>query len=441
MTLDHTLSSFVERMGYVRLQETVSRELEIAKVISKHEGEDIIRFKLESMALDTVGNVVDTRSKLYAALGVRDDLQAYTKLLTAINASRRARSLSRLVEPSGFDRCFKELPLEELEAYLPVAKYYEGDGGRYLTSTIVIARDPEDPEVYNASVHRMMWLGGSRFAVRLVPRHLYNMHARSGESGLPVAVITGVHPVVLLAASTSVEYGLFELHIAAELLGGLRVTITPKYELPVPTASSVVMEGRLLHERVKEGPFVDVLGLYDEVRMEPVLSVERAYVNECDEALAHAILPGGAEHRILMGFPREAMIFEAVSKVVPRVHGVRLTPASGSWLHAVISVDKNSDGDAKNAIMAAFSAHPSLKHVVVVDPDVNIDDPHDIEWSIATRFQADRDLVIVTGARGSTLDPSSKNGITAKVGIDATAPIKERHKYSRARCCGGERCT
>ncbi|RLI13848.1 UbiD family decarboxylase, partial [Candidatus Bathyarchaeota archaeon] len=149
-----------------------------------------------------------------------------------------------------------------------------------------------------------------------------------------------------------------------------------------------------------------------------------------------AILPGGVEHKLFMGFPREAEIWKAVSAVVPAVRAVNLTAGGCGWLHAVVAIEKNVDGDAKNAILAAFSAHPSLKHVVVVDPDIDVYDPEQVEWAIATRFQADEDLVIIRGARGSTLDPSAdqETGLTTKVGLDATIPIGlDRRAFSRAR--------
>ncbi|PWV36942.1 MAG: hypothetical protein DJ555_04645 [Desulfurococcaceae archaeon] len=112
---------------------------------------------------------------------------------------------------------------------------------------------------------------------------------------------------------------------------------------------------------------------------------------------------------------------------------MRLTRASGGWLHALISIEKSVDGDSKNAILAAFAAHPSLKIVTVVDGDIDIDNPEEVEWAIATRLQASRGIVIIKEARLSSLDPSARNGIGDKLGIDATVPIGERHRYRRAR--------
>jgi UbiD family decarboxylase len=145
-----------------------------------------------------------------------------------------------------------------------------------------------------------------------------------------------------------------------------------------------------------------------------------------------------------MGLPHETMIWEAVSKVVPSVRAVNLSIGGCGWLHAIISIDKLVDGDAKNALTAAFSAHPSLKHAVVVDTDIDVCNPHEVEWAIATRFQAGEDMVMIPNTRGSTLDPSAdqENGLTTKVGVDATRPLtKPREKFELAKIPASKRTT
>jgi len=383
-------------------------------------------FKVKGSELPCVGNVVNTRGKLYRSIGASSDEEAYTKVLRVLGGGRTS-----FIEGE-FNNYFIELDGDLRK--LPFIKFFKGDGGMYLTSSIVIAKTP-DVEGYNASIHRLMLLDGSRMAIRLVPRHLYRITMLNSKLGrdTPIAVVIGVHPSVLLAASTSPPYGVFELGLVRELLGGdLRMCRTPKHDLPVPCESVVVMEGTITRELVNEGPFLDLLGLYDRVRPQPIVKVNSMYLTALDgDRLFHVILPGGMEHKLLMGFPREAAIWDSVRRVVPKVHKVRLTPSSGCWLHAVISIDKNDDGDAKNAILAAFAGHPSLKHVVVVDGDVDPDNPADVEWAIATRVQASEDLIIIKGARGSTLDPSSNDGLTDKIGIDATAPLGSAHEYRR----------
>ncbi|KYH40932.1 MAG: hypothetical protein AYL33_005090, partial [Candidatus Bathyarchaeota archaeon B63] len=154
-----------------------------------------------------------------------------------------------------------------------------------------------------------------------------------------------------------------------------------------------------------------------------------------------ALLPGGPEHRLLMGLPREAAIYEAVSRALPSVKAVNLSIGGCGWLHAVISIEKQTEGDGKTALLAAFAAHPSLKHAIVVDSDIDIFNPEEVEWAVALRFQASNDLIIIPDARGSTLDPSAdqETGLTSKMGIDATRPLnipKERFEKARTPLTG-----
>ncbi len=385
-------------------------------------------FEVEGSELTCVGNVVNSRGKLYKALNASNDEEAYRKLLNALNSGKPSG-----VEFEGdFEDWFEGVDVNL--GKLPFIKFYEKDGGMYIDSSIVVARTPE-LESFNASVHRLMLVSNDRMSIRIVPRHLYRIVSLNSRQGLetPVAIVIGVHPALLLLASLSPPYGVFELGLISELTDEkFEFCRTPLYGLPVPCNSSVVMEGRITNEEVDEGPFLDLLELYDRVRKQPVVRVDRVYLSRCaEERLFHVILPGGMEHKLLMGFPREAAIWDGVRKAVPRVHKVRLTPSGGCWLHAIISIDKNSDGDAKNAILAAFASHPSLKHVVVVDSDIDPDNLADVEWAIATRVQAGDDLVIIRNARGSTLDLSSADGITDKLGVDATAPLSRFEVFRR----------
>ncbi|MEM2444210.1 MAG: UbiD family decarboxylase [Sulfolobales archaeon] len=387
-----------------------------------------ITFGIEGSDLTCVGNVVNSRAKLYKALNASDDEDAYRKLLNALNTSRSATLSEDL-----FNDYFKEVDVNLSK--LPFIKFFERDGGKYITSSIVIAKTP-DLDSFNASVHRLMQVSDDRAAIRIVPRHLHRIVSINSKLGVetPIAIAVGVHPALLLLASLSPPYGVFELGLINGLVDDLRFCRTPLYDLPVPCSASVVMEGRITKEEVDEGPFLDLLELYDKVRKQPVIHVDKIYLSRFDEQpLFHVILPGGMEHKLLMGFPKEASVWDGVRRVVPKVHKVRLTPSGGCWLHAVISIDKNNDGDAKNAILAAFASHPSLKHVVVVDSDIDPDNLADVEWAIATRVQAGEDLIIIRNARGSTLDPSSSDGITDKLGIDATAPMSELEAFRRPR--------
>jgi UbiD family decarboxylase len=412
---------FLDVVDVERIGGTLSRDFEVARVIREWQGRGpVIVYRVEGCPQDSASNLLDLRFKLYKALGVGSDEEAYLKILDAMSSPARPSVVGapRLREAEG--------GLMEV----PAVRFYEKEAGLYLSSAIFIACYDG---VCNASIHRVLVKDKRVGVVRVVPRHLWELYLRAKSRGqdLPVSVVIGVHPAIMVAAASSPRFGVFEVDVASKLLGNLWVYESPVHGNPVPLGSAVVIEGLLSRDMAEEGPYVDVIGTYDRVRYQPVLKVLKVYldVNE----LTHVILSGGLEASLLIGFTREAAIWEAVSKVVARVHKVRLTPASGGWLHAIISIDKRHEGDAKNAIMAAFAAHPSLKHVIVVDSDIDPDDPSQVEWAIATRFQADEDLVIVRNVRGSTLDPSSRDGLTAKMGIDATKPLNAGMEYEKPR--------
>jgi UbiD family decarboxylase len=399
------------------------RDEPLGRVLREAEHSGIGLFRVEGLQYRFAVGLVASRERLYRLLNVTSDIEAYRILWSLMDS----QTLRQQEHPTGdFEETFKHIGAG-LEL-IPALRFYERDGGYYTTSSMIVACHGG---VCNASIHRVMVSYDLSYAaVRVVPRHLHALLEKAGGS-IPVAVVYGVDPVVLLVAATSPPFGVFELSLAARLFRSFKLCSTPTYRLPVPCSASVVVEGVLGPELEWEGPFVDLLDVYDSRRRQPVLHVEAVYVSRRQEPVVHAIVPGGLEHRILMGLPREASIYRAVSHTVPYVRKVRLTLASGMWLHAVISIRKQHDGDGKNAAFAALAAHPSLKHVVVVDEDVDPDDPSQVEWAIATRLQAGRGLVVVPHARGSTLDPSSDDGLTYKIIVDATAPVRDKARYAR----------
>jgi anhydromevalonate phosphate decarboxylase len=311
---------------------------------------------------------------------------------------------------------------------LPIMKFFERDGGRYITAGILVAKHGQK---VNASVHRMMVIDKTSLAVRLVPpRHAYLMYKAcvKKEKPLNVAIAIGVDPVTLFATTTRVPCG-SEFNYASALKGTELTLTKSENGVPVPQ-SEIVLEGQINPERTEnEGPFVDVTGTYDLVREEPVIDLTRMV--SVRDPIYHAILPASEEHSLLMGIPYEPRIFRACRDVA-KVKNVILTAGGRHYLHAVVQIEKQTEGDAKNVMMAAFAAHTSLKHVVVVDQDIDIYDANDVEYAVATRFRGDVDMLVVPHVRGSSLDPRARgDGTTTKVGIDATAPLTERWKFEK----------
>jgi len=429
VSLRSFLKAMEKRGEVVHVRDKVSPVFEISAIMRHVPGFPVIFFdKVEGYDVRVVGNVCATRERLCLALETEPE-NLYKKIIEAMNKPETPKIVS--------DSPVKEVVEEPDLSKIPVLKHFRRDAGPYMTSAIVSARSP-DGTIENVSVHRLLVLDEKRMAIRLVPRHLFKLWRMAKEAGkdLDVAIAIGVHPAVLLAAASSPPFGISEYGIANRLLkGNLALIECEKVEAYAPAEAEIILEGRISHlKETQEGPFVDVTGAYDARRPQPIIEVVN--VMRRRDYIYQALLPGGPEHMLLMGLPREAAIYEAVSKVVPRVRAVNLSPGGCGWLHAFISIEKQSDGDAKNALLAAFAAHPSLKHAVVVDDDVDVLNPEEVEWAIATRFQANEDLLIIPNVRGSTLDPSADmaTGLTTKVGVDATRPLKvPREKFEKAK--------
>lgn len=344
------------------------------------------------------------------------------------------------IEPGGEVKLVDDIPaMEVIEtdvdlAEIPILTYYPVDGGAYLTGGVVVS---EYGGVYNASVHRLMVTGKDTMVGRLVEhRHTYNLHKAASLAGdrLPVAVVIGIDPVVLLATTTRVPEGK-EYQYAGSLLGRTIELFRLENGIKVPCAEWI-LEGYIHPDiTVDEGPFVDITGTVDIVRQQPLIRITR--IMHRRDPIYHAIMPAGGEHKMLMGVPYEPLILKEVGKVCD-VRNVVLTEGGCSYLHAVVQIHKISEEDGCRALDAAFAAHGSLKHVVVVDEDIDIFDLTDVEYAIATRFRADRDLVVYPDVRGSSLDPMClPNGNTTKMGLDATMILGEEWKFRRPDIGGG----
>jgi 2,5-furandicarboxylate decarboxylase 1 len=428
-----SLRSFLEQMDreILHVKDELSTRFQISYVMKcfDNQGPILLFENVKDSDTHVVANVSGTRKRICEALGV--DQEALLKRLTEV---WRSPSKPKTVKNAAVKECReKEVDLSKI----PVLTHFERDAGPYVTSAVVHARSP-DGKIENVSVHRLQVLDKQHLAIRLVPRHLFGLWqmAKKARKDLDIAVSIGVHPSVLLAASSPVPFGVCEYDVANALLNGnFKLTECEHVDASVPTDAELVLEGRIsATKEVAEGPFVDVTGTYDVQRQQPVVDV--LGVMHRQDYVYHALLSSGSEHTILMGLPHEVLIWDAVSRVVPRVCGVHLSKGGSGWLHAIISIEKQVEGDGKNALVAAFAAHPSLKHAVVVDSDVDVFDASDVEWAVATRFQGGEDLIVIENVRGSTLDPSADQDrvLTSKVGFDATRPLsKPREKFERAR--------
>ncbi len=398
----------------VNINRPVDTVFELANVAHALDGRPVLFNQVQNYpGWRICSGACSDRSYFALSLGLTPD-QLVEKMTDALE-----HPISPEVRSSG--PC-QEIVLDNVDLEtLPIIRHLPFDPGHYVASNIVIINDPELGR--NTCYHRLLRLDSKRFAARIVEqRGTYNALQKS-EGDLPVAICIGVSLAVHLAASMSPPPGVDELAVANAMAPTPLVKCLTN-DLEVPAEAEIVLEGRITRELVSEGPFMDLTETADIVRQQPVIVIDQ--ITHRRDPIYHALLPGGMEHKMLMGMPREPTIFAEIDKVA-RCTGVAITPGGASWLHAVVQIKKTGPEQGRQVIQAAFNGHKSLKHIWVVDTDIDIYDPAAVEWAMATRFQADRDLLILKDQPGSSLDPSGRHqpgtkSRTAKMGLDCTIP-------------------
>lgn len=399
----------------------ISKTYEIAGVLKQIEPRPALFDSVRESAFRVAGNLFCTKAGFAGYFGI-----PVSQIIPTLTRAIERRSPPEIVASAPCQEVVETAP--NLDA-LPILRHCEQDGGNYISSGVMVARHPLHG--LNVDFHRLMQFSPTEMAARVVRSRHFDTFLRD-RGQVDVAVCIGNPPNVLAAAATSVELGINELEIA-NALEPLQVVPARSVDVLVPAECEFVLEGTVYLERTHpEGPFVDLTETYDVIRQEPVFVVKT--ITHRRDAIWHALLPGALEHKLLMGMPREPTIFKKVNEVA-RCLDVHINPGGASWLHAIVQIEKRAEDDGKRAIQAAFAGHRSCKHVFVVDSDIDIYNPLEVEWAMATRFQGDQDMVVLERAPGSSLDPSAEPGThdTTRVGFDLTKPLETRGKsYDKA---------
>lgn len=411
----------VKKMGQLHtISKKVSTKYEIAAITAQVDNSNAILFdNIKESKLRLIANLVGNRARFAKAISGTEDT-IHDKVISAIGHTKKPK-----IVPNGkfFENRSRDLSI------LPIVTHFEKESGPFITSSIIHTQNPEK-KTQNSSFHRLMPIDRTHFSVRMVEgRHLHRsfMDAKEHGQDLKVAITVGVHPAISIAGAYQAEWGQDELEIANSILGGkLTLTKLPYSGMAVPSGAEIVMEGKILSDKTHKEWMVEMLRTYDFAREQPVFELENLYYR--NDAIFHDILSGFAEHRLLMGMPIEAKLNRDVKKGFPQTKQVIMSDGGCNWLHAVVQISKKKSSDGKKAIEQTFAAHRSLKMVTIVDDDIDPSDPVQVEYAMATRFQADKNLTIIPKVRGSSLDPSSdqKNLLTTKLGIDATRPLDKR---------------
>ena len=401
----------------LEIKKPVSKHLEAAGILKALEPQPVSFESIEESDFRVMGNLFCTKESFADYLNI--PVEALIPTLT--QAIDHPSQPAIITNPPCQEVVNRDPDLDDL----PILFHCEGDGGNYISSGVMIAGHPEYGQ--NMDFHRCMQFSKTEMAVRVVKTRHFDTFLQD-LGAVDVAICIGVPPNILVAAATSVEIGVDELGIA-HALEPFSVAKAVTSDLLIPAEAEFVIEGTIYRDRRHaEGPFVDLTETQDVIREEPVLEVK--CITHRKDPLWHALLPGGLEHKLLMGMPREPTIFREVNKVVHCLD-VNINPGGCSWLHAIVKIRKEHEDDGRKALEAASHGHRSCKHIFVVDEDVDIYDPLSVEWAMATRFQADRDMIWLGRERGSSLDPSAEPGSyeTCKVGFDLTAPLETAGKH------------
>jgi 2,5-furandicarboxylate decarboxylase 1 len=412
------LRSFIDALDksgeLTKIKKIVSTEFEMAGIINANNEKPIYFENVKESSYPVVAGLVSSKDLIARSLGI-SKVQLLPKLLGAIENP----APPQVVEKGA---CQEVVETNVDLTKLPIMHYTEKDGGKYVASAVSIVKDSQLGR--NMCFHRLMLNDKNHFVARIVENRGTDSALKKAGGELEIAFCIGNSTAVLLSAATTLPMGIDELGMA-NALEKTELVKCKTVDLEVPAACEFVLEGKITKEKATEGPFLDLTGIVDRERQQPIVEIK--CVTHRKNPIYQTILAGKNEHKFLMGMPKEPTIYNEVNKVC-QCKDVYITPGGCSWLHAVVQIKKQNADDGKKAINATFEGHKSLKHCVIVDEDINIYDPHDVEWAIATRFQADKNAIILSNQPGSSLDPSGdltegKKATTAKAGLDATAPL------------------
>lgn len=412
----------------VEIAEELDPASDLAVRLVCHRREPIRIARVRGSDLPVVANLLPSRPLIAESLGVAEgDLGAHLQRALAAPLGERI---------SGGAPCQQIVvePDPDL-AQLPIPRFFEHEGGPYITAGCIVTRDPETG-ARNWSIARVRPLGGARALVGIAPNHHLAVAARAArERGerLPIAVTIGNHPALTIAACLYLARGEDELLVAAALLGEpVELARCRRVPLEVPAGCEIVLEGELdLDASIEEGPVSEFHGGYE--RYGHAATATFHCLTRRRDALYQAILPGfHPEHALIGGVAIAAGLERRLRGLVPSVRAVAVPESGAGRLTAVVALGPHAPGEALTAARAALSAVNLVKLVTVVDEDVEVWDDAAVAHAVATRVHFDRDLHVLPGMRADRAEPLERDGTIAKLAIDATRHAGDREDWTHA---------
>lgn len=413
----------------LKVEDEVDPDLELTSIMFKQPERAMLFKHVKSYSMPVVGNFMGSEENVMAIY--QKDVTELRQFITEGLANPMP---PKKVNYGPVQEVFHDNP--NLTELLPLLRYAPNDGGRYISAGVVIAKDLETG-IFNASYHRFMHVEANRLLIKMdLGRHLRSLWERAKGQGepLPVAVVLGsdigtLYAGAIMGAQLPMEMD--EYHVASGIQRRpVELVDCRTVPLQVPADAEIVLEGSISpDEQMEEGPFMEFIGLYSDVAPAPVTTINCLYHRNLP--LWHVIM--AKENPIFRKHVLEGAIYNAVKAAAPCVTDVALTPGSMYRFHLNIQVKKRSaddEGSQRNAIYAAISALKDLDLIIVVDDDIDIHNPADVEWALAMRWDASKGLILMPMSRGHEYVTISEEGVRTKVGIDATLPygFTKRHK-------------
>ena len=416
----------------LELDRAVSPELEVAKAMRKSasvSGPALI-FKNNGTDFPLVGGVYNTRAKSLIALQTTEK-EAFDRVL---------RGMATRIPPV----VVTDAPVHEnvitSEAVdlsrIPVAKYSPDDGGPYITAGIVVSKDPETgiPDIGH---YRFEVIDKQTLSFLALPNHRFGRHLakarRLGHKTYHAALVIGVDPIMAYTCPIQVPDGTNDFEVVGGMRGeALQLVRCKTIDVEVPARAELVFELEVdFTETAFEGPLGEFTGYYSPGSKKPIARIKA--ITHRNNAYFQALLTGvpPTENHFLKQLPYEASYFATLKAQHPTIASVAIPASGGVAFYIVISMKQRYAGEARHAILTAMASSQRPKLIVVVDPDIDVRNPDQVEWAIAFRSQPARDVIIIGDLPGGTLDPTIDGSLPldrrvgSAMGIDATFPFGE----------------
>lgn len=425
-----SLGAFVDHLRaqgkLVEIDDELSPDYEVAaavRLIDQRLGKAVLCRAVRGSRMPLVANILARRDLLQLAFASPNDpTEEYLRRIGGSLPPQvvRAAPAQEVVHDGDFD----------VAKLLPLLLHHEKDAARYISSGVTVSRDPESG-LRGMGIYRIQVCGPRELTISIGSPPVSEFLAKANAAGkpLPIAIAIGLEPLSYFASVVPVAAGVDKFDAAGALRGAPVPLVAARTQpVEVYAEAEIILEGEMLPNTQREdGPVGESTGYYHAGKS---WAARLTAVTHRAQALYYALVPFAAENTLLMGVTREADLLATLRRRFPGVRRVSLTQGSVAML-AIIQAAPGEETEAQAILRAALEGSMQVKTAILVDEDVDPYDLNDVQWALSTRFQADRDVLVLRDLPGSPIDPTAVNRRTAKLGLDATRPTGRAAAFKR----------